>query len=368
MKHLFTLILLFSFHQFIGQVRIYEIFGGGDNAGSLYRNDYVVLFNAGGSAVDLSGWSLQYASAVGSSWVVVPLGGTIPGGGRYFLIQLGSSGNGGGSQNLPAADLFFGNNINATEGKFILKDNTIAETTTNPANANIKDKVGYGADANGFETARAPAPSNTKAIRRINGGQDTDNNQVDFSIVDPMPLNALPVVLIAFGVKNVQNKQVEIKWETSEENGSEDFILEKSLNLRVFEEVNRIKANGFTEKRSLYSFIDTHPYIGQSYYRLRQIDQWGQEQVFEPVAYFQESEKLFEVWGNPITTPEITLKVAEKGVVFSIFTSTGIAHRFVEETGGDLIKLRPSTNISGQQMIIVAQLNNQVQIEKVIVK
>src|SRR4029450_12353334 len=42
-------------------VVISQIYGGGGNSNATYHNDYVELYNRGGSAVDLTGWSLQYA-------------------------------------------------------------------------------------------------------------------------------------------------------------------------------------------------------------------------------------------------------------------------------------------------------------------
>src|SRR4051812_30437489 len=42
-------------------VVVSQIYGGGGNAGATYQNDYVELFNAGSGAVDLSGWTVQYA-------------------------------------------------------------------------------------------------------------------------------------------------------------------------------------------------------------------------------------------------------------------------------------------------------------------
>src|SRR5437016_9894939 len=53
-----------------------QLYGGGGNAGATLKNDFVELFNRGGSAVDLTGWSVQYAASAGSSWVKTDLTGT----------------------------------------------------------------------------------------------------------------------------------------------------------------------------------------------------------------------------------------------------------------------------------------------------
>ena len=54
-------------------VVISEVYGGGGNTGAPYRNDFIELYNHGAASVDLSTWSVQYASATGTSWAVTNL-------------------------------------------------------------------------------------------------------------------------------------------------------------------------------------------------------------------------------------------------------------------------------------------------------
>lgn len=58
-------------------VVISEAFGGGGNTGAPYRNDFVELYNSSDQSVSLDGWSVQYASATGTSWQRTALTGTI---------------------------------------------------------------------------------------------------------------------------------------------------------------------------------------------------------------------------------------------------------------------------------------------------
>ena len=67
-----------------------QVFAGGGNAGAPFANDYVELFNRGSSSVDVSGWTIQYASAAGSSWQATALTGSIAPG-RHYLVQLASA-------------------------------------------------------------------------------------------------------------------------------------------------------------------------------------------------------------------------------------------------------------------------------------
>ena len=69
---------------------ISQVYAGGGNAGASYANDFVELFNPGEATIDLSGWTVQYASAASTTWQTTALSGSIPSG-RYYLVQLASA-------------------------------------------------------------------------------------------------------------------------------------------------------------------------------------------------------------------------------------------------------------------------------------
>ena len=177
-------------------VVISQVYGGGGNSGAPLSNDFVELHNSGTAPVPLSGWSLQYASATGTSWSnSTTLSGTVPAGG-YFLIQLAAGS--GAAAALPAPDVVGTTAVSATAGKFALVSNTTLLSGTCPLpNAAVVDFVGFGSTASCSETAPAPAPSNTMSIVRANGSAnggnsclDTDNNSADFSATAPNPRNS----------------------------------------------------------------------------------------------------------------------------------------------------------------------------------
>jgi predicted extracellular nuclease len=166
-------------------VIITEVYGGGGNSGAPYTNDFVELTNNSGSAVDLTGWSVQYASATGVSWTnKIPLTGSIAPGGVY-LVQ-GSSGANG--QPLPTPDASGNVNMSATSGKVALVTSTTSLTCTTgcATAAGVVDFVGYGS-ANDAETSPAPGPSNTTSATRKDPTKDADNNATEFQTAAPSP-------------------------------------------------------------------------------------------------------------------------------------------------------------------------------------
>jgi hypothetical protein len=171
---------------------ISEVFAGGGNAGAPYANDYVELFNRGSSTVDLSGWTVQYATATGTSWVATPLAGSL-GPGRHYLVQFASGGATG--LTLPAPDATDTTNLAASGGKIAVVHATAALTCGAAAGscssvAAVHDLLGYGT-ATDYEGAAAPALSNTTAATRAGAGcTDTDANAADFSTGTAAPQNS----------------------------------------------------------------------------------------------------------------------------------------------------------------------------------
>ena len=74
------------------RVLINEVYGGGGNSGATLTNDFIELVNASTAPVDVSGWSVQYASATGSSWATTPLTGVIQPGAAYVVVEAAGAG------------------------------------------------------------------------------------------------------------------------------------------------------------------------------------------------------------------------------------------------------------------------------------
>jgi hypothetical protein len=173
----------------LGTVVISQVYGGGGNSGATYTHDFIELYNQTSSSVDLTGWSVQYASATGTSWQVTGLSGSIASGGYYLIQQAAGA---GGTTPLPAPDATGSIAMSATAGKVALANNTTALSGACPTESVIVDFVGFGSTANCYEgSGPAPAPSNTMAIFRKDGGnQDTDNNSDNFETGIPNPRNS----------------------------------------------------------------------------------------------------------------------------------------------------------------------------------
>ncbi len=103
--------------QIATHVVLSEVYGGGGNSGSIYTQDYIELYNPTNASVDLSTWSVQYASATGSTWQVTTLSGSIPAHGFYLV---GEALGAGGTTPLPTQDVTGVIAMSGTNGKVAL--------------------------------------------------------------------------------------------------------------------------------------------------------------------------------------------------------------------------------------------------------
>ncbi|WP_246818608.1 ExeM/NucH family extracellular endonuclease [Corynebacterium sp. HMSC074H12] len=154
---------------------ISEVYGGGGNKNAPFTNDFIELYNPTGSAIDLTGWSVEYFSSKGNSGGKTTLNGSIPAGG-YYLIQEGGGGTG---EPLPTPDAEGGLSMSGSKGSVKLYDASGAEV----------DVVGYG-ETSLSEGSPTSSLSNTTSAQRDDAGTDTDDNAADFSTAGPTPTSS----------------------------------------------------------------------------------------------------------------------------------------------------------------------------------
>ena len=171
---------------------ISQVYAGGGNAGASYTNDFVELFNRGGTAVDLTGWTVQYASAASTSWQATALAGSIAPG-RHYLVQLGSTAAVGSA--LPDA----GRNRNDEPGRLGRQGGARPERDR----AHLwrvggqlcgcrcrPGRVRIGRRLRRHRRPRRRSTATTADVRASGGCTDTDVNSADFAALAPAPKNS----------------------------------------------------------------------------------------------------------------------------------------------------------------------------------
>ena len=180
------------------QIRVSQVYGGGGSTSmtATYNQDYVEIYNSGGTAVNISGWTIEYGSAAGN-WgsnaaniFTFPAATNLPGC-SYILVAFGMPSTGGAP--LPITPDFTGTlTLSATDGKVALfnaVNTNLACGSELPGT--LVDKVAFGSGNCPEVLATAVLANNKGAVRNTGGAADTDNNSVDFTVTTgPVPHNS----------------------------------------------------------------------------------------------------------------------------------------------------------------------------------
>jgi hypothetical protein len=82
----------------------------------------------------------------------------------------------------------------------------------------------------------------------------------------------LPIELVSFNTITTDNQDVQLDWQTASETNNDYFTIERSQDGKNWVEVKTVDGAGDSSKPISYSEVDTEPFDGISYYRLKQTD------------------------------------------------------------------------------------------------
>ncbi|MFT5780489.1 MAG: hypothetical protein ACI837_003451 [Crocinitomicaceae bacterium] len=121
----------------------------------------------------------------------------------------------------------------------------------------------------------------------------------------------LPIELLNFNAIPVDNNKVKLDWETVTEINNDYFIIERSKLGSHWEEIGRLNGAGSSTSSLNYTSYDNDPYLGTSYYRLKQVDFDGKYEYSPVVAVtITDAPSRISVYPNP-TLNSVTLEGSE---------------------------------------------------------
>jgi len=82
----------------------------------------------------------------------------------------------------------------------------------------------------------------------------------------------------------LEGDEVMVEWEVLTQQNNDFFTIERATNGIDFREIGKVDGAGTTQNKKNYTFVDASPEVGINYYRLRQTDYDGQNEVFDPVS------------------------------------------------------------------------------------
>jgi choice-of-anchor B domain-containing protein len=124
----------------------------------------------------------------------------------------------------------------------------------------------------------------------------------------------LPVGLKTFTATQQDDDAVRLDWATTQEQNSQSFEIQRSLDGEEFSPIGIVGAAGFSETLRKYSFIDMDPREGINYYRLKQTDFDGKYQFSEIRSVEFSGQSFISVFPTLLPSGE-TIKVEIDGVL-----------------------------------------------------
>jgi len=122
---------------------------------------------------------------------------------------------------------------------------------------------------------------------------------------------ALEVSLISFNAK-MSNGTVKLDWATATETNNDYFEIQRSADARNWNAIGRNEGAGTVNSVRHYSFIDSNPVDGVSYYRLKIVDLAGKADYSNVRAVDLKTVPTLSVYPNPATN-SVTVSGKGKG-------------------------------------------------------
>lgn len=142
----------------------------------------------------------------------------------------------------------------------------------------------------------------------------------DFDIVIPTP-----VELTVFTGKLIDEKSIELNWETASELDNKGFEIEYSTNGIDWMTIDFVEGAGETELTQAYQFVHNAPEGRTNYYRLKQLDFSGMFE-YSPIVSVQMQDRGADdvaVYPNPFTDYLLLSDAGEEVFNFQLINTLG---------------------------------------------
>ncbi len=156
----------------------------------------------------------------------------------------------------------------------------------------------------------------------------------------------LPVTLLRFSGK-LQENGILLDWQTASEENNQGFYVERSADGLRWTDIGFVAGKGTTNETQNYSFLDLTPLQGgrgvRVYYRLRQTDFNGKEEVSNVVSIELKNAGTVRVFPNPVSNGELTLFLSEnteEEITVQLFSPMGqLLHSMTLKKGNNSLNV-----------------------------
>ena len=184
---------------------------------------------------------------------------------------------------------------------------------------------------------------------------------------------ALPVSLVSF-TATPTNKVVQTKWQTAAEINSASFVVERSADAREFTAIGTMPGAGNSTTTKNYALTDESPLQGVSYYRLRQTDFNGNNNLSQVVAVNLAAASAISIYPNP-AKDQVSVNIINPSaeVIINVYNAIGqrVFNKTSNNTGsatGQSISISTAENFpAGIYTVSVTTNGNEIN-EKLVVQ
>jgi Zn-dependent metalloprotease len=132
-----------------------------------------------------------------------------------------------------------------------------------------------------------------------------------FGLSNAPPAGSLPVTLIELTGERTPEGNL-LKWRTASETDNDHFIIEKTYDGRVFEEIGKVTGRGTTTITTSYRFTDPLVNLNTAYYRLKQVDVDGTFAYSRIISISSDEKPEVKFFPNPVQS-DLVVQMPEKG-------------------------------------------------------
>ncbi|MEO7048714.1 MAG: choice-of-anchor tandem repeat GloVer-containing protein [Ferruginibacter sp.] len=193
-----------------------------------------------------------------------------------------------------------------------------------------------------------------KADLAIATGDRPAGSLIEFNF-SPLPLNLL------YFKGQIQNTSVQLNWQTSNEINASHFIVQRSGNGSIFNNLGRVEAKNISGNND-YSLTDASPFDGINFYRLQMVDIDGKITYSSIIKIVFVGKNELQVFPNPAKNTITISGLQSKGMIKILAADGKVVKQLSANAGSILVDL--STLTKG---VYLLQFNNENKTEQTII-
>jgi len=181
----------------------------------------------------------------------------------------------------------------------------------------------------------------------------------------------LPVTFIGLSAERNASGQNVLHWSTSSEKDNDYFVIERSLDGKNFEPIDKVKGNGNSNSISNYEYANNFDANGIVYYRLKQVDFDGRYDYSKIVHVTSHSSNDFSLYPNPLTSGrdlQLDLSAGENDEVVTIQIVDAVGQSVLEYNGQGLQHTLSVSSLSKGVYFVWVTTEDFVSVKKLVIK